>query len=294
MNDTLLQVLRCPLHPQAGPLETVAGGGEKLRCRKCGRQFPLVQGVADMLVDADHDEAFREREIRQWDEQAARYDGERQRDPVYMAGVDAAGEALGPQGGELILDAACGTGLPLRRYLRPGLRVVALDLSLESLFYLKKVCPHPNLALVRGDLTALPFAAGVFDRVLCANALQHLPQEGLRRESVRELARVAAPGARVVVTANNYSRPRRRAGWRKEGPAKGPSGSVQYVYRHDPPEFQGLLASALRVDGVYGAGLPLPYRFKLSWLSRRLERVLRRFRASADWGNLVVGVARKS
>jgi ubiquinone/menaquinone biosynthesis C-methylase UbiE len=247
-----------------------------------------------MLVGGEQDESFREREIQQWDEQAAKYDDERQRDPLYMAGVEAAAQALRPGEGDLILDAACGTGLPLRRYLRLGLRVVALDLSLESLLYLKRICPHPSLALVRGDLTALPFAGGTFDRVLCANALQHLPGEGLRRSSVRELARVATPGARVVVTANNYSRPRRRAGWRKEGPAKGPSGGVQYVYRHDPPEFQGLLASALRVDGVYGAGLPLPYRFKLSWLSRRLERLLGRFRASADWGNMVVGIAHKA
>jgi ubiquinone/menaquinone biosynthesis C-methylase UbiE len=142
------------------------------------------------------------------------------------------------------------------------------------------------------DLGALPFADGAFDRVLCANALQQVPGEGLRRACVHELSRVALPAGLVVLTVHSWSVPKRRAGWPKEGPARGPSGAVRYIYRFEPGEFRALLASALRVEVVRGAGLPLPYRWKLSWLSRRLEPWLGRLQGSARWGHLLVGVGR--
>jgi hypothetical protein len=129
--------------------------------------------------------------------------------------------------------------------------------------------------------------------VLCANALQHVPGAGLRRACVAELARVVRPGGRVVVTAHSWSLPKRRAGWPKEGPAGGLSGAVRYIYRSEPAEFRALLASALHVEAVCGAGLPLPYRWKLSGLSRCLERVLSPFAAAAWWGHMLVGVGRR-
>jgi SAM-dependent methyltransferase len=136
-------------------------------------------------------------------------------------------------------------------------------------------------------------ADGVFDRVLCANALQHLPDLAERSAAVAELCRVVRPGGRVVVSVHNYSVPKQRAGWPKEGPAKGNSGPVHYLYRYDALEFHDLLATCLQVERVCGIGLPLPYRLKLSWLSRGLERFLSRFSASARWGNLLLGIARR-
>jgi SAM-dependent methyltransferase len=273
-----------PLRPQHG--------GPGLRCRHCGRTYPVRDGIPDLLGPAGCPDHVRAPEEAQWDGQAARYDAGRLRDPIYMAGIRAAARALAPRAGDLVLDAACGTGLTARAYARPGLRVVALDLSLESLARLKAL-GLPGVYPVRADLGALPLAGGAFDRVLCANAIQQMPDEGLRRACVGELARVARPGGRVVVTAHGWSVPKRRAGWPKEGPARGPSGPVRYIYRFAPEEFRGLLASALRVEAVRGAGLPLPYRWKLSWLSRRAERVLSRLPAAAAWGNMLVGVGRR-
>lgn len=55
--------------------------------------------------------------------------------------------------------------------------------------------------LVRGIAETLPFPDHVFDRVLCDSALDHLadPERG-----IREMARVTAPGGRVVLTFVNY------------------------------------------------------------------------------------------
>jgi SAM-dependent methyltransferase len=253
----------------------------------------LVDGILDLLPRGEAPDVFREREISQWDEQAAQYEPTRRDDALYQAIVRGAAQALRPRPGELILDAGCGTGMIARRYLGPGLRLVCLDLSHNSLRHLRDTLPAGAAWCVRGDLRALPVADGVFDRVLCANALQHLPDPAGRRAAFAELGRVVRPGGRVVVSVHNYSVHKRRAGWPKEGPAKGNSGPVHYLYRYDVEEFRDLLATRLRVERVCGIGLPLPYRLKLSWLSRGLERLLSRFGASAPWGNLLLGVARR-
>jgi hypothetical protein len=128
---------------------------------------------------------------------------------------------------------------------------------------------------------------------MCANAITQIPDENLRQTCVRELARVARRRARLVVTAQNLSIKKKRAGYPREGPARGPSGKVHYIYRYEAEEFRSTLASTMTVDKIRGAGLPLVYRWKLSGLSRRLERLLRRFGASAQWGNMLVGIGHK-
>ena len=296
------EIFRCPLHPHAGPLRLVRSTGnpendkgcpQEWVCEQCGRIYPMVDGILDLLAKAEVPDEFREQEISQWDEQAAKYESTRRNDALYQATVRGAARALRPRPGELILDAACGTGMIVQHYFRPGLRLVCLDLSLDSLRRLRESLPAGAACCVRGDLRALPVADGVFDRVLCANALQHLPDPGDRCAAFAELCRVVRPGGRVVVSVHNYSVHKRRAGWLKEGPAKGNSGPVHYLYRYDVEEFRDLLATRLQVERVCGIGLPLPYWLKLSWLSRVLERLLSRFGASAPWGNLLLGIARR-
>ena len=54
-----------------------------------------------------------------------------------------------------------------------------------------------NLTLVQADAHRLPFADGCFGAILCTNGLQVMP--GLE-PSVRELARVLAPGGHLFVS----------------------------------------------------------------------------------------------
>jgi ubiquinone/menaquinone biosynthesis C-methylase UbiE len=246
-----------------------------------------------MVMDGVGTKLSREQEMSQWDGQAARYDERRRNDLVYQAGVEAAVEALQPRDGELVLDAGCGTGLTVKRYYHPGIRLVALDLSLESLRYLRKTLTDGPVLHVKADVSALPFLPDVFDKVLCANTITQLPGQNQRQGCLEELTRVVRPMGRVVVTAHNFSIPKKRAGWEKEGACKAYSAPLQYLYRYDPEEFHQALAVALQVESIRGAGLPFPYRFKLSWLSRFLERRLRRWPGSAAWGNMLIGVGRK-
>ena len=50
-----------------------------------------------------------------------------------------------------------------------------------------------------GDMTELPFDAGEFDAVSCVSVLEHLPRAA-RIAGVREMARVARRGGRVIIT----------------------------------------------------------------------------------------------
>lgn len=99
--------------------------------------------------------------------------------------------------GKRVLDLACGTGRWLNWLLGMGARSGAgVDISRDMLA-LAHEKPHLQNRLVRGDCCKIPFAASAFDFVICSFALGHLSDlEGV----IREIWRVAAPGANVCVS----------------------------------------------------------------------------------------------
>jgi demethylmenaquinone methyltransferase / 2-methoxy-6-polyprenyl-1,4-benzoquinol methylase len=103
--------------------------------------------------------------------------------------------------GATVLDACCGTGdlaLELARVVGRSGEVTGLDFSAEMLQRAAKKEPASDSAhvtWVRGDATAMPFAANSFAAATIAFGLRNLPDpEG----GLRELARVVRPGGRVV------------------------------------------------------------------------------------------------
>lgn len=109
---------------------------------------------------------------------------------------------LGLSPGDLVLDVACGPGNFSREFAKAvgdeGL-VVGIDASqtmLERGAAELVQAGLPNLALIRGDATALPFGDATFDAVCCFAAL-HLfadPFGGLD-----EMRRVLRPGGRIAL-----------------------------------------------------------------------------------------------
>lgn len=115
--------------------------------------------------------------------------------------VDLARLDVGP--GQLLLDAGCGEGRHCFGALERGARVVGLDLDLGSL---RKAAGALRFrgrekgslaAMLQGDAFRLPFADASFDRVICAEVMEHVHDY---RGAARELARVTRPGGRVAVT----------------------------------------------------------------------------------------------
>ena len=107
--------------------------------------------------------------------------------------------ALAP--GERVLDVACGPGNFSRDFARvvaDGL-VVGVDASATMLARAVADTQSANVAYVRGDACALPFADGAFDAVCCFAAL-YLIEEPMR--AIDEIARVLAPGGRVALLSS--------------------------------------------------------------------------------------------
>jgi SAM-dependent methyltransferase len=115
--------------------------------------------------------------------------------------VDLARLRVGP--GDLLLDAGCGEGRHCFGALERGARVVGLDLDLGSLKKasgpLRHVAKQKGSfgAMLQGDAFRLPFRDGSFDKVICAEVMEHVHDY---RAAARELARVTRPGGRIAVT----------------------------------------------------------------------------------------------
>jgi ubiquinone/menaquinone biosynthesis C-methylase UbiE len=107
---------------------------------------------------------------------------------------------LGP--GDLVLDVACGPGNFTREFASAvgddGL-AVGIDASKTMLARgvaaLEDTSPG-NLALIRGDATALPFRESVLDGVCCFAAL-HLFSDPF--DALNEMRRVLRPGGRIAI-----------------------------------------------------------------------------------------------
>jgi SAM-dependent methyltransferase len=91
-----------------------------------------------------------------------------------------------------LLDLGCGTGGVLRSWMsrRPCVGTDRSKLALE-------ICRRRGFdTLVRSDLNHLPFPEGCFDTVLLLDVIEHLDDDvGF----LREVARLAAPGGRIVI-----------------------------------------------------------------------------------------------
>ena len=113
-----------------------------------------------------------------------------------------------PASGRAVLDVACGTGgfLMLARARGAGL-VAGLDAWQASLRSRGSVCPAPNC--VKGRWTSLPFAGDTFDLVSISLALQYANDAV---QALREMWRVAHPGATIAVITTSRSGERGASG----------------------------------------------------------------------------------
>lgn len=102
-------------------------------------------------------------------------------------------EFIEGRGGTTALDLGCGNGRHLAPLRERFDEAVGLDFSRSML----ELCDAP---VVRGDLSALPFADSSADCVLCVAALHHLPSRDGRLSALDEIARVLRDDAEALVS----------------------------------------------------------------------------------------------
>ena len=116
---------------------------------------------------------------------------------------------LGLAAGDRLLDLGCGAGRHAFEAYRRGAQVVALDYDaaelkdVQGMFGALVETEGSTLprsawaACANGDATRLPFPDGVFDRVIAAEVLEHIPED---TAALSELARVLRPGGTIAIT----------------------------------------------------------------------------------------------
>jgi ubiquinone/menaquinone biosynthesis C-methylase UbiE len=106
-----------------------------------------------------------------------------------------AAHALELKPGHQVLDLGVGAGWTTEWLRRLNVKVVAVDISHDMLSVGRQRVPAPA-QLVAGDLEALPFMPGSFDRALCLNALHHLPDPAA---ALREVHSTLGEHGRLVL-----------------------------------------------------------------------------------------------
>jgi ubiquinone/menaquinone biosynthesis C-methylase UbiE len=142
-----------------------------------------------------------------------------------------------------LLETAAGTGIvtrKLRDALPAGVKLTATDLNQAMLDISQpKFGAGEQVELLPADATALPFADGSFDAVVCQFGLMFFPD---KPKSFREVFRVLAPGGRYLFNvwdAHRYN----------------PFARIAHVvvgrtFPDDPPQFYKVPFSCAEIDPV--------------------------------------------
>jgi SAM-dependent methyltransferase len=153
-----------------------------------------------------------------------------------------------------VLDVGCGAGRHLRHLQEQGHQVLGVDASPGAV----EICEKRSVPALSGTAQHLPCPNGSFDTILALGAnLGLLGGREQSLETLREWARVAAPGARVIATGRDpYAS----------------QGSVHTLY-HQANREAGRMAGQLRIRIRSGA-LASPYFDYLYCSLPELEKLL--------------------
>ncbi len=105
---------------------------------------------------------------------------------------------LKKEGKGLVLDFGCGTGAATLKMLKNGIKTVSVDGSPAMLNELRRKAKKDGMdcLCVLGDVENLPFKDKVFDGLVCAGVLHHLPDI---EKGAREQARVLKSGGLLFI-----------------------------------------------------------------------------------------------
>lgn len=113
--------------------------------------------------------------------------------------VDFLVDAVAPKPTDRAIDLACGPGSVACALAARAARVVGVDATEAMLAQARKLSERRNLGnveWVRSSVYGAPFPDGAFDIVTCRFAFHHFEQP---EAAFAEMARLAAPGARIAV-----------------------------------------------------------------------------------------------
>ncbi|MEI6453788.1 MAG: class I SAM-dependent methyltransferase [Actinomycetes bacterium] len=174
-------------------------------------------------------------------------------------------DRLGLKAGDRLLDLGCGFGRHAYEGARRGASVIAADAGEDEVrgvlatFAAMSEAGEINfettpVGAVQGNALSLPFPDGAFDRVICSEVLEHIPDD---EGAMRELARVLRTGGTMAVTVPRFAP--ELVNWALSDEYHDTPGGHVRIYRRGVISNR-LEAAGLRIDGyAHAHGLHSPY-----------------------------------
>lgn len=122
--------------------------------------------------------------------------------------IDMVVNALNPCAGEFILDIGCGVGTFIYRIASAQGYAIGIDYSWECIRVTRELIGRfrvsQNARFVMANATQLPFKAGIFDKIVCADFIEHisLSDKMLLLDEMRRV--IKKDGLIVISTPNSF------------------------------------------------------------------------------------------
>ena len=189
--------------------ENLARNGDSFTCSKCGRVYPLKNGMVDFLTSLPLSDVQQVVQTT-FDAVAPSYDNaivrlvESLSCPwsTYTARLEA---FMANAGGKVILDVGCGTAFPVGSFIPQTSIYLGVDISLEMLGHAKSLLgENLNAALWNVDVERIPLPDSCVDLCLCLMSFNVFPNP---HKAATEIHRVLKKDGSVYGTAFLISPP---------------------------------------------------------------------------------------
>jgi SAM-dependent methyltransferase len=173
-------------------------------------------------------------------------------------------DALAAAKEDVVAELGCGTGRITLQYLPKVSRVVAVDFSLESLFYLQQQIPaeyRDRILLVQADITALPLADRAYTKAASFQVIEHLPSAESRQRVITNAARLLRAGGTFTFSVYHWSLGKQHDAAHGVGDytqKEGYHDTGIYYYNFDAQEVRdGVTQAGLKTELMQGLIVPM-------------------------------------
>jgi len=220
-----LQLLVCPACHGDLALDAAACGSSfvesgRLPCAPCGVDYPIVRGIP-RFVPADN---YASNFGLEWTIHArTQYDSYTGLPISRRRFFEETGWPADLRG-QLVLEVGSGSGRFTEQVAATGAQVVSMDYSYAVEANYQSNGAKDNVFIVQGDVYAMPFRRGAFDKLFCFGMLQHTPDVA---KAFQALPPMLKPGGELVVDV--YKKTLLAVGL-------GPKYWVRWLTRHMDPD----------------------------------------------------------